>query len=296
MVKKKTNDSGRNLEIPTLVISRDEAKDKLEDRIQKGIEIKNRQITTFDVLEVVKNDFHKWSKYNSDLLASIFSSNTSETIVNEYHGFAGFFSVGGEVRLSDEIKELHDDIQTKINKLESFMERLELFPEPEVEEEHVKEDIPLTKRPSELKEIFIVHGHDDAAKNELARFIERIGHKPIILHEQPNQGKTIIEKLEANSNVPFTVILLTPDDIGGIKSETDRLKYRARQNVILELGFYLGKLGRSKVSVLYKPELELPTDIQGLAYIEMDRNEGWKLALTKELLSSGFIIDMNKLI
>ncbi len=142
--------------------------------------------------------------------------------------------------------------------------------------------------------IFIVHGHDEAAKESVARFIERSGAKPIILHEQPNAGKTIIEKFEDNSDVGFAVVLLTPDDIGAPKEKKDQPRLRARQNVILELGYFMGKLGRGRVCALYKEGVEIPSDYQGVLYIPMDSAGAWRMALAKEIKNADIEIDLNK--
>jgi predicted nucleotide-binding protein len=98
-------------------------------------------------------------------------------------------------------------------------------------------------------------------KESVARFLEKLDLRPIILHEQPNKGRTVIEKFEAHSDVGFAVVLLTPDDVGGLASSPDKLSRRARQNVILELGYFIGKLGRAKVCALYKEGVEIPSDI-----------------------------------
>ena len=118
-----------------------------------------------------------------------------------------------------------------------------------------------------------------------------MGLEAVILHEQANNGKTIIEKFEENSDVSFAIILMSPDDLGKQKCAVD-LNPRARQNVIFELGYFMGKLGRSKVCALVKDSVEKPSDIAGVLYI--DFNNGWKLELAKELKTSGFEIDMNK--
>lgn len=131
------------------------------------------------------------------------------------------------------------------------------------------------------QKIFIVHGHDDAAKEATARFVEKLDLVPIILHEQPNKSRALVEKFEQESNVAFAIVLLTPDDIGGKKGETPQnLKDRARQNVVFELGFFFAKLGRSKVCALTKGTIEKPSDIDGVTYIRMEDN--WKLELAKE--------------
>lgn len=145
------------------------------------------------------------------------------------------------------------------------------------------------------KDIFIVHGHDEVAKVKAARFIEKLGLNPIILHEQASQGKTIIEKIEEYSNVGFGIVLYTPCDIGGKNTNPEILKNRARQNVVFEHGFLIGKIGRQNVCALVKGEIEKPNDISGVVYVDMDNSDAWQLIVAKELRSSGYNIDMNKL-
>jgi predicted nucleotide-binding protein len=145
-------------------------------------------------------------------------------------------------------------------------------------------------------DIFIVHGHDESAKQSVARFIERLELRAVILHEQPNAGRTIIEKFEEYSNVGFAVVLLTPDDIGYPKDKPDEGKPRSRQNVIFELGFFVGKLGRERVCALYKEGVEVPSDFQGVLYVEMDTRGGWRLELVREIKHVGIEVDMNKVV
>lgn len=142
--------------------------------------------------------------------------------------------------------------------------------------------------------VFIVHGRDDLAKVEVARFVEKLGLEAIILHEQASSGKTIIEKIEEHTNVGFGIVLYTPCDVGGLKGETD-FKARARQNVVFEHGFLMGKIGRSNVCALVKSDVEKPNDISGVVYIGMDNAGGWQAELMKEMKSSGLEIDANKL-
>jgi predicted nucleotide-binding protein len=144
--------------------------------------------------------------------------------------------------------------------------------------------------------VFLVHGHDDGARAETARFLEKLGLEPIILHEQASLGKTIIEKIERYSEVAFTVVLLTPDDVGAKKGAEPALRPRARQNVILELGYFMGKLGRQNVAALLKGDLEKPSDYDGVNYIPMDPGGGWMQELFKELRAAGLSVDFNKAI
>ena len=143
------------------------------------------------------------------------------------------------------------------------------------------------------RKVFIVHGHDDGARETVARFLERIGLEAIILHEQANQGRTIIEKVVAHSDVGFAVVLLTPDDEGCVKGGTP--EPRARQNVLLELGYFIGRLGRDKVCALKRGTVEIPSDFAGVVWEAMDDNGGWKQALARELEAAGHSIDWNKL-
>ena len=140
------------------------------------------------------------------------------------------------------------------------------------------------------RKVFIVHGHADEQREAVARFLERIGLEPIILHEQANQGRTVIEKFEAHADVGFAIVLLTPDDTGGtVGGDQQR---RARQNVVLELGYFIGRLRRSRVCALKAGDLELPSDILGIVWTPFDA--GWKQALANELQAAGYEIDWNK--
>src|SRR5208337_991276 len=150
--------------------------------------------------------------------------------------------------------------------------------------------LPIRSEPAARK-IFIVHGHDEGPREAVARFLERLDFEPIILHEQPNQGRTIIEKIEAHGDVGFAIVLLTPDDIGAAKGQNTQP--RPRQNVLLELGYFIGRLGRSRVCALKRGDMEVPSDFEGIVYEPFDAGGGWKSALGRELKSAGFDIDWN---
>lgn len=141
------------------------------------------------------------------------------------------------------------------------------------------------------RKVFVVHGHDEGAREMVARFLDRLGFQSIILHEQANQGRTVIEKVEAHGDVGFAVVLLTPDDEGCVKGGVP--EPRARQNVLLELGYFLGRLGRTKVCALKRGTVEIPSDFVGVVWESMDK-DGWKQALGRELEAAGHDIDWNK--
>ena len=146
------------------------------------------------------------------------------------------------------------------------------------------------------RRVFLVHGHDAGAKESAARFLEKIRLEPVILHEQANEGRTVIEKFEAHVDVGFAIVLLTPDDLGASVEERDQLAPRARQNVILELGYFTGKLGRSRVCALYKSGVEVPSDFHGVLFIELDQAGAWKTKLAQELVKAGIQIDIHGLL
>lgn len=152
--------------------------------------------------------------------------------------------------------------------------------------------IPGPKTDDSSRRVFIVHGHDEAAKEAVARFLERAKFEVVILHEQASRGMTIAEKLEKYGDVGFAVVLLTADDVGRAKVASD-LSDRARQNVVLELGYFIGRLGRERVSALKKGEVEIPSDYMGVVYTSMDANGGWKADLAKELIAAGYSVDWN---
>ena len=143
--------------------------------------------------------------------------------------------------------------------------------------------------------VFVVHGHDELLKNEVENFLRSLGLDPIVLHRQPDQGKTLIEKFEHHSDVGYAFILLTPDDIAYSANQEPLLdekrtkEQRARQNVIFEFGFFVGKLDRSRVCCLYKGSVALPSDLGGLVYKKIEGTfDSQAYAIIKELKAAGY--------
>ena len=142
-------------------------------------------------------------------------------------------------------------------------------------------------------EVFIVHGRDTETKLTVARFIDQLGLESVILHEQPNEGMTLVEKLIATgSRALFAVVVLSPDDVGGLADEKPVLKARARQNVIFEMGYFIGLLGRANVCAVVTAGLEKPSDIDGVVYVSMSGD--WRIELARELRKAGMPADLNK--
>jgi len=157
------------------------------------------------------------------------------------------------------------------------------------------ENILMVNKNIDKSKVFIVHGHEEQAKQEMARLITDLGFEPIILHEQATGGRTVIEKIEEYSNVGFAVVLYTPCDKGGKNSEPIDLKLRARQNVVFEHGYLIGKLGRDNVCALVRGSVETPNDISGVVYVPIDPHGAWKYVLASEMSNSGYCVDKNKI-
>ena len=155
----------------------------------------------------------------------------------------------------------------------------------------------MSKRSLGSNKVFIVHGRDVAVKAEVARFIGKLGFAEIIFHESAGRGRTLIEKLEdfVADGIDFVVVLLTPDDVGALSSDKDVLQSRARQNVIFELGFFIGILGRERVCALLKDNVELPSDYDGVIWVHFDSRGAWRTDLAREMKAAGLAVDMNRL-
>jgi predicted nucleotide-binding protein len=240
-------------------------------------------------LHIAWGEESKWSKYNTELLNRLFDN---PSIAKEYERPEVYF---GHDYLHERIGAFRDHVAERINRLESVLERLDLFPEINVRAGASATTAWADGKPKRLRgDIFIVHGHDEAARETVARFIEKLGLNPVILHERPNAGRTLIEKFEHNSAVGFAIVLLTPDDVGHPRNKPDEARPRARQNVIFELGYFLGKISRSKVCALHKEDVEILSDYHGVVYIPLDVNGAWRLLLAKEIREAGIDFDMNK--
>ncbi len=274
-----------------LIIPIEEFKNTIEERIKIGEEILVREINNQADFDSNREEYNHWDDYNSEYLKQSFNNE-----YNEYKDrydkcamFVGFATRAQTPR--DKLNNFKESVNVKLSNLKKLHAKSELL-KCSI---NSSEESASPKILKETNNIFIVHGHDDRTKLDVARTIEKLGLKPIILSEQPNQGQTIIEKFELHSDVGFAVVLLTADDLGKVKTEEEE-KYRARQNVILEMGYFIGKLGRNKVFPLYESGVELPSDLHGVLYNPLDEAGGWKFKLAKELNAAGYNVDANKLL
>lgn len=276
---------------PELQFSRNDAAQKIGERVNIGSELFSRQVTSMSQFEEAKLDFQKWDSYNKELLTRLF---TTHKLKEEYSRWTTVaLSYQDSQSDAQALRDHKQIIKEKNERLRSISERLELIPLAAA----VNITISASNPRERTNKVFVVHGHDEGPRESVARFLVRLGLEAVILHEQATGGRTIVEKLEHYSDADFAIVLLTPDDIGGVKTSTqDKLQARARQNVILELGFFVGKLGRKHVCALHKGPLELPSDYLGVVYVSLDDNGGWRLQLAKELRGAGFTVDMNLVI
>jgi predicted nucleotide-binding protein len=238
---------------------------KLEELIELGFSCDN------------ENYYNEWNSRVTTILSGAFDYEISR----DFHSLRSKYSFDWK-----------KDRPSQIGFLEGLLLQTEVNSGESIESRAATNDTSSPKHKKSNK-VFAVHGHDSEVKEAVARYVAKLGLDPIILHEQPNGRKTIIEKFEVYSDVGFAIVLLTPDDVGAVKEEKENLNARARQNVVLELGYFLGKLGRNRVCPIYKSGVEIPSDYQGVAYTEFDSAEGWKRKLAQELVEAEFKIDLN---
>jgi len=284
----------------TLTQDLDQAKAILADRIRLGQELFNRHVNYGGEMEVAGKEFKKWADYNVAMLGRMFTTD-EEARAYEWAGAGSIqISFGDFPSPVEEFNGARAIVKEQTEYLESLLNRIDLLaPTSPGLAPTARRSLGALTAADQSHEnpsrVFIVHGQSDAVRESVARVLQNAGIQPIILHEQANRGDTIIEKFERNADVHFAVVLLTGDDEGRRKGDTNPLKLRARQNVILELGYFVARLGRQRVCALYEHGVEIPSDWNGVVYVPLDAGGSWKFQLAKELKAVGFTIDMNKL-
>lgn len=247
-------------------------------RLEADYEKRASSINGINKLETIKA-FHDWYDATLRYLGQFFDEK------NAVFKKISTIQTGGN---GHTLKFVFDEIKTKVHLLLDKTEKISSNAQV----------ITTKHEPTTInsKKVFIVHGHDNEMKLAVARLLENLDFEPIILSEQADQGRTIIEIFEEESNVGFAVVLMSDKDDMGTEVGSSDYKPRARQNVILELGYFIGRLGRKNhVCVLKKGNVEVPSDILGVVYKSFSSNDdGWKFALAKELKAAGYSVDMNK--
>jgi predicted nucleotide-binding protein len=274
--------------VTRLMRSREDATKLLEARISDGEQLIARPVRSETELDQLRQDAQIWSDYNTEFLAQIFDTPRYSKEYSEL--VMGTTVIGASPTQRAEYRKR--DIREYLSRLRSIMERLPLI---DIRME-VRDSKATAVTPNLSRKVFVVHGRDDAARLSVAQFLQKLGLSPVVLHEQPNAGRTILEKFEGESDVAFAVVLLTPDDQGALAGAPNSTKPRARQNVILELGYFLGRLGRRNVCCLYDQSVEVPSDIFGLAYVPYDSAGAWQVTLARELDAAGIEIDLNRIL
>lgn len=259
-----------------LLVPLEEARARVQAQLDRGESVPNESVNEND-------EARRWYDFTSELLRQLC---TSDELRDEFTGKSSF-SFGGDITTGRYLK-----------KLRSIYERLELIPAPEPSAvaggSVAIRAVGARAHQTNKRRVFVVHGHDDGAKEAVARYLTKLELDPVVLHEQPNRGQTVIEKVEAHSDVAFAVVLFTADDVGYPAGKTGDAKARARQNVVLELGFFMAALGRDRVCVLYKSGVEIPSDYAGVLYHQMDDAGAWRFLLAREIKAAGLDVDLNK--
>jgi predicted nucleotide-binding protein len=285
----------REPEITILSKSKNTFKTELTERIEKGQKIIEDRIENDADFLKAKREFSEWTDYNMELLKQSFNVPLNE-YQHSYKGAGNYLGIrtitaGSRPDPRQVLSRFVSQVQAKIDNLIKLNNKVDLL-KSDIEEPNTE---VATSLELNMSQVFIVHGHDEEAKTKTARFIEKLGLEAIILHEQASSSRSIIEKIEEYSDVGFGIVLYTPCDIGGKQTEKPELNSRARQNVVFEHGFLIGKIKRENVCALVKGDVELPNDISGVVYISMDDADAWKYTIAKEMRASGYDIDMNKI-
>ena len=280
-----------------LTVSSKEASRLVNNRIVSGKRIANKLPPISSLLSKgarefvyeIAQEFDRWDRRNLTLLRGMF---TNSSFAAKYQACTLPISSISHEFLEDH-EYMHGWFGAKKSELEAIRDQLPLF--------DIAPELTTAKATAAKtfgNKIFIVHGHDKATKESVARFLERLDLDAVILHERPNKGRTIIEKLleESDNDVGYAVVLLTPEDVGKLASEEGETSPRARQNVIFELGLFVAKLGRQRVHALYREGVEIPTDYLGVLFTLLDDAGAWQVKLAMELQAAGFDIDLNKLV
>lgn len=266
--------------------NKSDALSKLADLIAKVEELSN--------LRHDSPEFSKWKRATELALRNIFGEKAKN--VDEFSSLSYspmIISMGGGDGQFQ--RPYLSGLQSAKALLESMVEEIDEYWRDESAQASSPEVTHAPQLAGTSKNVFVVHGRDDGTKETIARFVSNLGYVPVILHEQPSGGKTVIEKFEKNADACFAIALLTPDDMGGLSGDTD-LKPRARQNVIFEFGYFIGRLSRLRVCAITKGEVELPSDYAGVVYIPLDSAGAWRLLLLREMKAAGLSVDANKVL
>ena len=261
--------------------------------ITQGIKLLKEQIRKAKDLAVppaFNPQYKVWEQTTLRILNSVFDKDTVRLFTSIVPSRAA--------RTEDAMFHIFGDVlKRKTETLQEILDEHERLEGLDISLAHEANTSKANPKKQLSNEVFVVHGHDLGIKDSVARFLESIDLNPIILHEQPNKGRTIIEKFEDYSDVGFAIVIFTADDCGGKPDDSpENYKKRARQNVVLELGFFLGRLGRERVCTLYEEGVEIPSDYDGVLFVHLDDGGAWRFLLGRELREAGLSVDLNKIL
>jgi predicted nucleotide-binding protein len=243
-------------------------------------------------LDDLMRSMERWVSYTAEGLRSVYEE---EDPADEFEVACSENAyLYDELPLIEQLRTRQHAVEDGVQALISLSERLD-FAVPAFG----SEPVPTDERPSSEPPrcVFLVHGRDDGLRDRVARALEKLEFEVVILSEHPHEGRTLIEKFEDKSlEVGFAVVILSADDWARGPDDADwpAEPNRARQNVILELGYFMGRLGRRWVAAMNAPGIELPSDVHGVGYIPLDRDD-WPFKLAAELAAAGFDVDLNRL-
>jgi predicted nucleotide-binding protein len=250
--------------------------EKLEQLIERAESLRNSS-----------SDDPKFLAWQTDVLCFLekrYRKDSRQVTLIENLPFQSPASIFGYQGSANDIKCFQHDLETAIQHLKIYLS---------------DNDVQTEQTPKQIsgnnENVFIVHGRDEGVKAQVSNLVQKMRLKPIILHEQANEGQTIIEKFEKHADVKAAIVLFTGDDFGRYK-DADKDEKRPRQNVIFEAGYFMGKLGRKNTIILAEEGLNIQSDLQGYIYIPLDEYQGWHTKLARELKAIGFDIDLNTLI
>jgi len=249
----------------------------IEEKIEYGERLLKHKIKDIQNWKSEEKKFKTWNSENFEMLKSIFKNNR---VAKDYSasGWSIHNILISDLKLTEKKAKLDNDIKHKLDKLSSIKLSLGIF--------KIQED---TGKRDNRKKVFFVHGTNCTTKTNVIRFIEELGLKPVVLQDFKAGGKTLIDEIEKLSDIKCAIVLLTPDNVGGVQPE--KLSFRADQNVILELGIFVGLLGRENVCGLYTGNMQLPEDYHGFEYIKIDKTDKWKEHLINELAEADIEIE-----
>ncbi|MCU1591971.1 MAG: nucleotide-binding protein containing -like protein domain-like protein [Frankiales bacterium] len=247
--------------------------------MQEGRSFREVEVATDAAVKDLERDVQRWR----DKVRTWLDVSLGGEAADEFRALTTHYFMGGRLSPAQELHYLREAVASEVSKIESIMDRLDLW----ATSNQISGSSQLPGS-SDAATIFIVHGADTVRAEQVARTVEKYtGRDAVILHLEPSSGKTIIEKLEANAaEAAFAVVILTPDDVGSRAQATSQLP-RARQNVVFEMGFFFGHIGRAKTCVLYDVSVEKPSDVDGIVYVVLDAAEAWKGKLQSELKAAG---------